>query len=322
MNRKFSLEKVKANQAKVAKSLLDRDDDMRRAPALPGLLESRQRSEVALVSILDRLAPDARPLTPAHVVTLADSITRLGLISPIAVDRSHRLIAGGHRRAALRLLALAPEARDQAFKLLVEAFYRDALQPAWDAVPLRRLRDRLGALPVWSGLVPVFIMDVDVGQDPEQALRIEIAENEHRKQYTREQVLDLAQRLRDSGVKDTPGRPKAGERSLRPELIEAFGISRATVTRYLSDGGPAPRSQPGERFARLRRELRMALPLMPDDVASNARLLAAQLDAVVEALAARRRLNQGPSSTGADTRPTRPEVAHTAAPEGPGPIAT
>ena len=126
-------------------------------------------------------------------------------------------------------------------------------------------------------------------------MRIEVAENEHRKQYTREQVLELARRLRDSGFKDTPGRPKAGERALRPELIEVFGISRATVSRYLRSADPSgaadhkPDAPRPARFERLRRELRHALPLMTGEVAATALRLEEQLGAVAAGLEERQR---------------------------------
>ena len=215
-------------------------------------------------------------------VLLAESISRLGLITPITVDSRSRLIAGGHRRAALRLLALPASEREQAFRVHVDAFAGAsgaAKRPGFAASALRGLCARLLGLPQRTGAVPVYLMAVDAGAEPELALRIEVAENEHRKQYTREQVLALARRLRESGIKDTPGRPKAGARALRPELIEVFGISRATVSRYLraTDAAGAAGQQAEAprpvRFARLRRELRVALPLMTGEVAATARRL-------------------------------------------------
>jgi len=44
---------------------------------------------------------DTRPLNPAHVEALAESIAALGLIDPLAVDKQGRLLAGGHRLAAI-----------------------------------------------------------------------------------------------------------------------------------------------------------------------------------------------------------------------------
>jgi len=289
MNKRFSLDKVKENQAKVARHLLTRDDELRRAQPVAALLESRTRSELPLAAIQDRLAGDARPCAPEHVVQLAESIVRLGLITPITVDGAQRLIAGGHRRAALGVLALSGEARAQAFAALVAAYASASPRQRPDAAAIAALGTRLQALPVWQGLVPVYVMAIDAATDPDLALRIEVAENEHRKQYTRHQVLDLARRLRASGFKDTPGRPAAGERALRPELIAVFGISRATVARYLAAPERTPVvGLPSERFTRLRRELRLALPLMSGPVAETAQQLEQQLAAVVELRAAAR----------------------------------
>jgi ParB family chromosome partitioning protein len=294
VNRKFSLDKVKANQAKVAQGLLGRDDELRRAAPLGPLLAGRREAELPLAAILDRMTADARALNPAHLVTLAESISRLGLITPITVDSRSRLIAGGHRRAALRLLELAGDEREQAFRLHLDGFAASAAHPGWDAPASRALRARLLSLPQRSGPVPVYLMAVDAGAEPDLALRIEVAENEHRTQYTREQVLALARRLRDSGIKDTPGRPQAGERSLRPELIEVFGISRATVSRYLRQASAEGAASPPEparpaRFARLRRELRVALPLMTGEVAATALRLEELLGVVAAGLLERER---------------------------------
>jgi ParB-like nuclease domain len=308
VNRKFSLDKVKANQAKVAQGLLSRDDQLRRGAPLGPLLEGRREAELPLAAILDRLAPDARPLNPGHLVTLSESISRLGLITPITVDSCSRLIAGGHRRAALRLLELPAAEREQAFRVHVDGFNAAAVGAGVPAVVLRGLIERLLRLPQRSGPAPVYLMAVDALSQPELALRIEVAENEHRRQYTRAQVLELAHRLRESGIKDTPGRPKAGERSLRPELIEVFGISRATVSRYLraADATVADPAQPEAprplRFARLRRELRVALPLMTAEVAATARRLEEQLGGVAAGLSERDRrqglLAAGPLAAG------------------------
>jgi hypothetical protein len=99
----------------VARHLLTRDDELRRASPWPALLESRTRSELPLAAIQDRLTPDARPLAPEHVVTLAESIVRLGLITPITVDGAAAPDRRWPSSCRPRLLALSGEAREQAF---------------------------------------------------------------------------------------------------------------------------------------------------------------------------------------------------------------
>jgi len=73
--------------------------------------------------ILQPAGGRTRPLDPAHVVTLAESIAALGLIEPVVVDRTGTLLAGGHRLAAVKLLV----ERDPIAR--VERFQRDAVLP-------------------------------------------------------------------------------------------------------------------------------------------------------------------------------------------------
>ncbi|NJN49604.1 MAG: ParB N-terminal domain-containing protein [Alkalinema sp. RL_2_19] len=68
---------------------------------------------------LDQIIPrdtDTRPLNQAHVESLAESIAAVGLIQPLAVDNRGRLLAGGHRRAAIgQLQSVNPAAYQQWF---------------------------------------------------------------------------------------------------------------------------------------------------------------------------------------------------------------
>ena len=70
---------------------------------------SEVRSEQAKVStlpldkIIDRVT-DTRELKAPHVEDLMMSIAVLGLLEPVVVDSRGRLLAGGHRKAAIHLL--------------------------------------------------------------------------------------------------------------------------------------------------------------------------------------------------------------------------
>lgn len=161
-----------------------------------------QRSSLLLAKIRPRLT-DTRPLNEKHVTALAESIAALGLIEPLAVDVTGCLLAGGHRLAALHRL--------------------QAEQPERFAVHFP------------DGLVPVRMMPFDAAEDQEQALMIELAENEKRQNYTRDQIERLAERLRSLNYKDTRGRPKAGEKSLAPALAVAIGVSTRYVRQVLSE---------------------------------------------------------------------------------------
>jgi ParB family transcriptional regulator, chromosome partitioning protein len=179
-------------------------------PSAPKAAESK----LPLDAIAQR-EEDSRPLNPDHVQALADSIAILGLIQPLAVDQAGRLLAGGHRRAALLLLQ---EQNPEAF-----------------------------AKHFPSAQIPVRIMPFDSAQQPDLALEIELSENEKRRDYTPAEVRAIADKLRAAGYRDSTGRPKKGEKQLRPALTVIFGKSIATVRRYLNE--PDEKSHSHERVS-------------------------------------------------------------------------
>lgn len=164
---------------------------------------------IPLEEINDRPGGDTRSLNQPHVEALAESIAVFGLIQPIAVDIKGNLLAGGHRRAAIyHLSVFNPEAFNTHFSL---------------GIPIRRY-------------------DFDASQDTERALAIEATENEKRRDYTPEEVKDLAERLKLAGYNYTSGRPKKGQKSLIPSLSVIVGKSDKTIRRYLED---APQEKSG-----------------------------------------------------------------------------
>lgn len=154
---------------------------------------------------LEQIRPrenDTRSLNPMHVAELAESITVLGLIEPLALDCNGRLLAGGHRLAAIqKLQAESPAVFDKQFP---------------------------------NGQVPARIFAFDAEQEADLALQIEIAENEKRRDYTPGEVKAIAERLRASGFVDLKGRPKKGQKALMPALSVVIGKSIRTVQNYLS----------------------------------------------------------------------------------------
>lgn len=171
---------------------------------------------------------NTRPARAGHVVALAESIAAAGLVQPPAVDKAHRLIAGLNRLEACRLLMLAPADRQTFAKAL----------DGWDD----ELAARLVALPepgqlpepLNAGKLPVRVLvDLDAHDDPAAALAAEAAENTARKAYTMPEVRDLAQKLRAAGYREVVGRPKKGEKALRPALELVLGQSASTVRRIL-----------------------------------------------------------------------------------------
>lgn len=157
-------------------------------------------------TLIQEREDDTRDLNQSHVLALADSITILGLIEPLVIDEDGRLLAGGHRHAAIALLAEEnPETYTELFP---------------------------------DHKVPVRIMGFSSAEDPNRAIEIEISENELRRDYSKAEVLAIAEKLRDAGYKDTPGRPRKGEKRLKPALSTIFGKSIRTVERYLAEKTP------------------------------------------------------------------------------------
>ena len=144
---------------------------------------------------------DTRPLNEKHVESLAESIATLGLIEPLVLDQDKTLLAGGHRLAAIKFLQKSdPKAFNQQFP---------------------------------NNLIPVRIMPFKADDDTERALQIEVAENEHRRDYTPAEVRNIADHLRKAGYREGSGRPKPGEKLLMPALSVVIGKNRRTIQRYL-----------------------------------------------------------------------------------------
>jgi ParB family transcriptional regulator, chromosome partitioning protein len=165
-----------------------------KADALSGVIRFDQ--------IKDRQV-DTRPLDPAHVEQLAESIAVLGLLEPLVVDMKGVLLAGAHRKSAMaQIRERSPEAYEAQFP---------------------------------QDLTPVRVMPFDAEQDPDLALQIEISENEKRRDYTPTEIRALAERLRQSGYTDVPGRPAKGEKRLRPAIEVIVGKSLRQVRRILNE---------------------------------------------------------------------------------------
>jgi ParB family chromosome partitioning protein len=164
--------------------------------------ERAQKTKLPLSQIRARES-DTRPLNARHVADLAESIAALGLIEPLVVDSKGVLLAGGHRLAALQALQETnSEIYNQQFP---------------------------------EGRIQVHMLAFDADKEPERALQVELAENEKRVNYTRDQIEQLAGRLRALNYRDVRGRPKEGEKALGPALAVAIGVSTRYVRRVLSE---------------------------------------------------------------------------------------
>ena len=165
-----------------------------------------QKEKRTLVSLdlIQARTSNTRSLDQKHVQDLKQCIIAVGLLQPPVVDNQHRLLAGAHRLAALRLL------KEEQSEVFVQQFP--------------------------DGLIPVRIMPFDAEEEPERALDCEVAENEKRRDYTPSEVRALAERLRAAGYKKSRGKPKKGEKSLGPTLQVIVGKNLRTIQRYLSSG--------------------------------------------------------------------------------------
>lgn len=187
------------NAANLAGSAIQAQD---RAAEARAELEHSLSSSLPIGKILDR-ARDTRELDARHVSDLAESIEVVGLLEPLVVDRRGRLLAGGHRKAAILMVKeQKPEAYEQHFP---------------------------------NDLAPVRILGFDADEKPDLALQVEITENEKRRDYTSAEVKALALRLLNAGYVDVKGRPPKGEKALRPALEVIIGKSIRTVRRYLNE---------------------------------------------------------------------------------------
>jgi len=204
-----------------------------------------QEGTVHLEFISER-EQDTRTLNPKHVESLADSISVLGLIEPLVLDKKGKLLAGGHRLAAIKFL------KQERLESYLQHFPNDS--------------------------IPVRILDFEAEQNPDLALQIEIAENEQRKDYTSTEVKAIAARLKSAGYVYLKGRPKEGQKALMPALAIVVGKHLRTVQRYLNEEAE-PISTKSTTSVVL---LRQALPklkqwLQNDHVTSKEKSLAKQL---------------------------------------------
>lgn len=159
------------------------------------------RERLPLSQISARVHGDTRELNEQHVQELMESIEILGLISPLSVDREGTLLAGGHRRAALVLLA---EHNPEYFS---EHFAEG---------------------------VPVYRLDLLAEEAPVEALQVEIEENTQRRNYSAIEIKQAAKRLEQAGYEKLKGRPKEGQKSLKQALQRIFKLSDRRIQAILN----------------------------------------------------------------------------------------
>ena len=170
---------------------------------MPKNLTKPPQSFMPFNSIKDRES-DTRKLKEKHVKALEESILAIGLIEPLVVDQDGVLLAGGHRKAAIKSLIDGPSGGRLINNLFPEG-------------------------------IPVRVMSFSSSDDPNKALQVEIAENEHRKDYTAKEIQAIAELLKEQGFEQTKGRPKKGQKSLIPALSAVVGKSKRRVQEILQE---------------------------------------------------------------------------------------
>ena len=211
-----------------------------------GDLPDHESCEISLDEIKLRRNGDTRSLNISHVFNLADSIESMGLITSIAVDRDGYLIAGGHRLMALKLLN--PTTRAAAVqKMICQERSRGGQEGAEKS--LRLIDELRSTLPVISNFnfdrVGVNIYELSSAELPDKAIAIEIAENMIREDYSPREVFELYELLLIKGFTDPLGRPKKGERAVKPAIAAIIGKSVRTVRRKLEQArSEAEKSEP------------------------------------------------------------------------------
>lgn len=190
------------------------------------------REAVELHQIRPRAHATTRAVRPPKVVEFAESIAALGLLQPILLDARNRLLAGAHRHAALQLLAVV-DAHERV-ELAVKMFSLDVSGKQTEAL-LDQIRGLdASAFNRWFAHgIPVLRSHVDSATDAASALAVEVAENEKRINYNRDEINGLYQRLLAAGFVDRSGRPRIGEKSAKIALQHILGRSLATVKRAL-----------------------------------------------------------------------------------------
>lgn len=194
-------------------------------------------SRRTLRDIKPRPSGATRNLDPYHVLDLADSIATLGLLQPIAIDKHNNLVAGEHRLEACRLLDIEnSEGRrshwtqlisstDKVIKISDENDVQERITNLNHEEYIKRYPDRQ---------ISVQVLQFDSEKEPESALAAETAENEKRQNYNKEEILNLAKKLKKAGFIEPPkGRPKKGEKSLKRALTVISGKSFRQIQRDL-----------------------------------------------------------------------------------------
>lgn len=203
-------------------------------------------------------AEDTRAINEDHARALMESIRVLGLIEPIVTDANGVLLAGGHRHWALN-------------KLIVE-----------------HLEDFEKHFP--GAEIPVRRMNFNVADDEARALAIEVGENEHRRNYSADEIRTVAERLEKAGYKRIKGRQGKDDKPLMPVLSAAVGLSKRRINEILkADKDTKTRSERDRPLSESDKHLQKAIALLEEWKSTRGKTrrenaLSKEIQAIIERL--------------------------------------
>lgn len=215
----------------------------------PTIVEKPVPDRLALDAIKDRIT-NLRPVHEDRARELACNIALLGIIQPIAIDSTNRLLAGDHRRRALTILRDLAEWPERVPRLLPNLDEGDQETLGKVLTAWRRFNFDIG--------VPVHRLPIDSAADPAAAKAIELSENTLRENFTKDEVKEAYKALAAAGYRHTVGRPKKGEKAIGPQLELLYGRAARTIVKYVAElraeeqGADSPPSRPSTEEQALR----------------------------------------------------------------------
>lgn len=225
---------------------------------------------VAIGQIKGRLGRPTRLPTLNHALELAISIANSKLFQNLGIDTEYRLIFGGHRFLALKILSIA-DPLERCRYLIHQIQEGSVVASPSELSEMRQLVDlpegersarleflrapngaenekdprpfvtsTIASLPPKNDPIPVLLFDP---ASEEERTSIEVLENQVRFAYSKEQIKQIALGLIEKGYRfGNRGKPTAEEakvpahqRQLIPALIQLVRLSKTTIQKAVAE---------------------------------------------------------------------------------------
>lgn len=281
-----SLFKKKPDVNALAQSIADSADELNERDTLSREHRKQELDSnkaillVPLKSIKPRLHGDLRAVDIGHALSLARSIAQnsrhgvFGLIQSLAVDQELRLLCGRHRQFACELISQPQGTRHAWILSQIEAGATTGLA----SHELLKPDPQSGIMPVEE--IPYFVGEVPAicihcENDLDRSLAIEVIENEKRKDFTREDIKRLIDRLENMGYAfiSKAGNRSEEERSGVPLLAHWLGKSHRQAQRLVTKAKLEEPLKPEKQFKNHENALKRILKDqdLPDDLKALAK---------------------------------------------------